>query len=372
MPDSPLLRTVAHCFRTISPVVVDLVRLAVLAAYSRRALAAENLFLRKQLALFRERKVKPRRADDSTRWMMATLSRMFPWRDALMNVKADTLIRWHRKGFRLFWRWRSKPTGRPRLPTDLRRLIREMAAQNPTWGEERITNELKLKLGIRVSPRTVEKYLRNGGPVRTPDPKQRWLTFVHNHAKGIVACDFFVVITASFRILYVFVILELGSRRILHHNVTAHPTAEWTLQQFRETLSSDHPYRFVIHDRDSIFSKALDQGVTDLGVRVLRTPVRAPMANSVCERLGGSLRRECLDFVIPLNERHLKMTVKEWGTHYNRGRPHSSLGPGFPEANQDSIPDSGHRHKLPAGYRVVKTAVLGGLHHEYRLAKEAA
>jgi transposase InsO family protein len=171
--------------------------------------------------------------------------------------------------------------------------------ENSTWGEERIANELKLKLGIRVSPRTVEKYLRDG-PVRTPDPKQRWLTFVHNHAKGIVACDFFVVVTATFRTLYVFVVMELGTRRILHHNVTAHPTAEWTLQQFREALPGDHPYRFVIHDRDSIFSKRLDKAVTDLGVRVLRTPVRAPMANSVCERFGGTLRRECLDLLIPL------------------------------------------------------------------------
>ena len=128
--------------------------------------------------------MKPRRADDSTRWMMATLSRMFEWRDALWNVKPDTLIRWHRKGFRLFWRWKSTPTGRPRLPKDLRQLIREMAAGNATWGEERIANELKLKLGIRVSPRTVGKYLRSGRPVRTPDPKQRWLTFVRNHAAG--------------------------------------------------------------------------------------------------------------------------------------------------------------------------------------------
>jgi transposase InsO family protein len=216
-----------------------------------------------------------------------------------------------------------------------------MAHENPSWGEERIANELRLKLGIRVSPRTVEKYLRSGGPVRTPDPKQRWLTFVHNHAKVIVACDFFVAVTASFRILHVFVILELGTRRIVHHNVTAHPTTEWTLQQFREALPGDHPYRFSIHDRDSIFSRKLDKAVTDLGVRVLRTPVRTPRANSVCERFGGTLRRECLDFLIPLNERHLKMTVKEWVTHYNRGRPHSSLGSGIPEPKQDSVPASG-------------------------------
>jgi putative transposase len=168
-------------------------------------------------------------------------------RGALVNVKPNTLIGWHRKGFRLFWRWKSKPTGRPRLPKPLRELIREMAAENPTWGEERIANELKLKLGLQVSSRSVEKYLRNGGPAHRPDPKQRWLTFVHNHATVIVACDFFVVVTATFRTLYVFVILELGSRRILHHSVTAHPTAKWTLQQFREALPTpDRTHEHVI------------------------------------------------------------------------------------------------------------------------------
>ena len=199
------------------------------------------------------------------------------------------------------------------------------------------------------------KYLRRGGPLRAPDPKQRWFTFVHNHAKVIVACDFFVVITATFRTLYVFVLMEVGTRRILHHNVTAHPTAEWTLQQFRETLPGDHAYRFVLHDRDSIFSRELDKAVTRLGVRVLRTPVGAPTANAYCERLGGSLRRECLDFLIPLNDGHLRMIVREWGLHYNRGRPHSSLGPGVPDQSQQSVPASDHRHKLPAGYRVGRT-----------------
>ena len=220
------LAALQHCLRTAVAVLLDLSRFALLMARSRRTLAAENLFLRKQLAFFQERKAKPRRADDATRWIMVTLSQLFPWRGALVNVKAGTFIGWHRKGFRLFWRWKSRPTGRPRLPKELQRLIREMTAENPTWGEERIANELKLKLGVRVSPRTVEKYLRIGGPARTPDPTQRWLTFVRNHAKVIVACDFFVVVTATFRILYVLVILELGTRRIVHHNVTAYPTAK--------------------------------------------------------------------------------------------------------------------------------------------------
>ena len=158
-----------------------------------------------------------------------------------------------------------------------------MAADNPIWGEARIADELRLKLGIRVSPRTVGKYLSHGrGPRRTPDPKQRWMTFVRNHAKGIVACDFFVVVTATFRVLYVFVVMEVGARRIVHHNVTAHPTADWTLQQFREALPGDHGYQYVIHDRDRIYSHDLDQGVKSMGVRVLRTPVRSPKANDWC------------------------------------------------------------------------------------------
>ena len=180
------------------------------------------------------------------------------------------------------------------------------------------------------------------------------------------------MITAVFRTLYVFVTLELGTRRILHYNITAHPTAEWTLQQFREGLPADHPYRFAIHDRDSIFSKELDKAVTELGVRVLRTPVRAPKANSVCERFGGTLRRECLDFLIPLNERHRKPILKAWITHFNHGRPHVSLGPGIPEPLQHPPPQDGSRHSIATGHVILSKPVLGGVHHEYSLQKAAA
>jgi transposase InsO family protein len=147
-----------------------------------------------------------------------------------------------------------------------------------------------------------------------------------------------MVITATFRTLYIFLVMEIASRRILHQNVTAHPTAEWTLQQLREGLPGGHPYRFVIHDRDCIYSQEVDKGLANLGVVALRTPVRAQQANAACERLGASLRRECLDFFIPLNERHLQMAVKEWGIHYNRGRPHPSLGPGLPEIPWAAFP----------------------------------
>ena len=221
------LKASRHLMRTVRRVLLDSLRLVARTCRSRSAVEAENLFLRKQLTLFQERNLRPRRADDSTRWLMSFLSHWFEWRSALVVVKPDTLIRWHRKGFRLFWRWKSKPVGRPTLPNNLQELIRKMAADNPTWGQEHIANELKLKLGIRVSPRTVQKYLaRHRG--RTPDPSQRWLTFVRNHAQAMVACDFFVVVTARFRILYVMVIMELGRRQILHYNVTAHPSAEWT------------------------------------------------------------------------------------------------------------------------------------------------
>src|SRR5262244_1048622 len=177
MPGS-IFRPLTQSLMTVSSIARDLVHLLVLVSRSRRALAAENLFLRKQLALFQERKLKPHRAHDSTRLVMVILARMFSWRDALVNVQPDTFLRWHRKGFRLLWRWKSQPVGRPRIPKDLRRLIREMAAENPTWGEERIVNELNLKLRIQLSPRTVGKYLRRERSERTLDPKQRWLTFV--------------------------------------------------------------------------------------------------------------------------------------------------------------------------------------------------
>lgn len=185
-----------------------------------------------------------------------------------------------------------------------------MDRENPTWGEERIANELKLKLGIRISPRTVRKYLDWDRPRGSSG--QRWSTFVRNHSKAIVACDFLVSVTVTFRVVYVFVAIEVGSRRISHYNVTQHPTAEWTIQQFREFLAFDHPYRFLIHDRDNIFSANVDRALKDLGVRVLKTPIRFPKATAFCERLVGTIRRECLDYLIPVNERRLKTILKEF------------------------------------------------------------
>jgi putative transposase len=222
--------------RTVLRIAGDLVRLVAAAAQSHARLAAENLFLRGELALYVERQVKPRRADDATWIALVALSWLIDWRRVLTVVKPDTLVRWHRKGFRLFWRWKSPPRGRPRVPADVRRLIGEMASANRTWGEERIASELLLKLGILLRLR----------------------------------------------------VLEVGTRRIRHRNVTEHPTADLTVQQFRMLISGDGPHRFLTHDHDSIYSDRVDRTVAAMGLTVLRTPVRSPQANAFCERVIGT------------------------------------------------------------------------------------
>jgi transposase InsO family protein len=199
------------------------------------------------------------------------------------------------------------------------------------------------------------------------------MTFVRNHAQAIVACDFCVVVTATFRLLYVFVVMEHATRRILHMNVTRHPTAPWTLQQLREAIPANHAYRFLMHDRDSIFSQQLDHSIRHLGVRVLKTPVRTPQANALCERLIGTLRRECVDCLIPLTADHLRRLLTTWMQHYNAGRPHMSLGPGIPQPPPSlPVPRQVHRHHLPEHLRVVAHPILGGLHHAYALEKQVA
>jgi putative transposase len=229
----------------------------------------------------------------------------------------------------LWWRYKSQ-TGRPPMPAELRALIRRMATENPLWGEERIANELLLKLGLRVSPRTVRKYMPKR-PAGRPRGDQRWSTFLKNHAKAILACDFFVAVTATCRLLYVFVVIEHGSWRLARVDVTAHPSAEWTLQKLREVIGFDDTHRYLIHDRDSIFARPLDKSIKALGVNVLKSPPHCPKANAICERVIGTIRRECLDWLIPISESHLRSILTSWVEHYHRGRPHSSLGPGVPD-----------------------------------------
>jgi putative transposase len=236
-------------------------------------------------------------------------------------------------------------------------------------GQDRIANELLLKLGLQVSPRTVGKYMPRPAPGR-PRGDQRWSTFLRNHARAIIACDFCVVVTSTFRVLYVLVVIEHHSRRLIHFNVTAHPTAQWTRQQLREAVGYEERYAYLLHDRDAIFSAEVDESIQRLGLRVLKSPPHSPKANSICERVIGTIRRECLDWLIPASEAHLRQTLKSWVAHYNSGRPHSSLGPGVPDPPTNSIaPLSPSRHRLDDFCAVYAKAVLGGLHHEYSLAR---
>ena len=234
-----------------------------------------------------------------------------------------------------------------------------MAAENPLWGQERIADELLVKLGIRVSPRTVGKYMPKR-PRGQPRGEQRWSTFLKNHATAILACDFFVAVTATFRMLYVFVVIEHGTRRLTHINVTTNPTADWTLQQLREVVGNGGGCRYLIHDRDRIFARHLDASISALGVEVLRSPVASPQANPFVERLIGTLRRDCLDHVIALNERHLRRVIGWYLNYYHDWRTHLSLSMDAPNPRVAHPPDRG---------RVVAFPEVGGLHHHYeRLA----
>ena len=355
--------------RMVLRVLADLIGLLVLTVRSRRYIQAENLVLRRQLALFNERGAKPRRVDAATRLSLAWLSRLCDWRSSVMVVRPETMVRWHRGGWRLFWRYKSRP-GRPPIPLEVRQLIRRMASENALWGEERIANELLVKLGIQVSPRTVGKYMPKRPPGQ-PRGDQRWSTFLKNHAKAILACDFFVAVTATFRMLYVFVVIEHDTRRLAHINVTANPTTDWSLQQLREVVGNGGGHRYLIHDRDRIFAKHLDASIRALGVEVLRSPVASPQANAICERVIGTARRECLDWLTPMSEAHLRAILRCWATHYNRGRPHSALGPGVPDppGKLEVIPKRESRHRLAADAFVLARSVLGGLHHEYSLGR---
>jgi putative transposase len=346
----------------------DAFRWLLLLFRSAETLRAENLFLRRQLALYIERGVRPRRVDAATRISLALLARLFDWRGALAVVQPATMIRWHRAGWRLLWRMKSRP-GRPPIPMELRELIRRMARENVLWGEERIANELLLKLGIQISPRTVRKYLPRRPPGR-PRGDLRWSTFLRNEATAILACDFFVAVTATFRMLYVFVVIEHGTRRLAHVNVTTHPSATWTLQQLREVIADADDHKYLIHDRDSIFARHLDDSIRALGLMVLRSPLASPKANAICERVIGTIRRECLDWMIPMSEGHLRSILREWVAHYNGGRPHSALGHGVPGPPAGSARTSKvePRCRWTSGALVRATSVLGGLHHEYSLS----
>ena len=332
--------------------LVDLTR-------TRTELLAENALLRQQLIIAQRRVKRPtiRRHERALMLVLAALTRC--WRSALLIVKPETILRWHRAGFRWFWRRKSRSSKRAaRLGADTIDLIRRMALENRLWGAERVRGEL-LKLGIRVSKRTIQKYMRR---TRGPRPwGQSWATFLENHAGQVWACDFLQTYDVFFRPIFAFFMVELGSRQVVQVALTRTPTSVWTAQQLREATPFGHGPRFIIRDNDDKYSPDFDRVAKASGIKVLRTPVRAPRANAVCERFLGSVRRECLDHTIILGERHMLATLREYVAYFNTGRPHQGLGQRVPTG---TAPRPADRHLAS----VVAIPVLNGLHHEYRLA----
>ena len=325
---------------------------------SRAQLLAENALLRQQLLVLRRSVERPILTPTDRMLLVVLAGRVRAWRQALLIVRPDTLLRWHRAGFRAHWRWKSCPgPGRPPLPAETVALIRRMADENPLWGAERLRGELA-KLGLRVAKRTIQAYLRGS---RVPRPRgQTWATFLRNQAAGIWACDFLAVTDLLFRPLWAFFIVELASRRIVHVGVTRHPTDEWVAQQLREATPFDQRPRYLLRDNDGKFGAAFTRVAETSGIKVLRTPLRAPRANAVCERFLGSVRRECLDHLLVLGEAHLRRILREYVAYFNRDRPHQGLAQATPE------PASGATGNRAGPVRAVP--VLGGLHHSYQRA----
>jgi len=323
---------------------------------SRLHLSAENLALRQQLAVLQRSSKRPKlRPRDRVFWTW--LTRLWPeWRSALIIVKPETVIRWHRQGFRLYWRWKSRPRkpGRPMIERDVRALIRRMSQENPTWGAPRIQSELKL-LGHSVAESTMAKYM-----VRPHQPpSQTWRTFLDNHVPDLVGIDFFTVSTVTFRVLYCFVVLRHDRRCVVHFNVTTNPTARWTAQQVVEAFPFEEAPRYLIRDRDGLYGDYFRDRVKNMGIDEVVIAPRSPWQNPYCERVIGLIRRECLDHVIVLSEMHLKRILSDYFDYYHRSRTHLSLDRNSPVPREVEPPSQGE---------VVAIPQIGGLHHRYTRA----
>ncbi len=306
---------------------------------SRSELIAENAFLRQQL-IVASRAVKRPVFRGHERGLLVLLARLLPrWRCALPLVTPETVLRWHRAGFRLFWRNKSRAAGsrEPRIAGDVIALIKRMATENRLWGAERIRGEL-LKLGFRVAKRTVQRYMRGARP---PSPRrgQSWAAFLRNHT--VWACDFLQTYDLWFRPVFVFFIIDVNARRVVHVVVTRAPTRQWTAQQLRNATPFGQGPRFLIRDRDDKFGPGFDRVANGAGTRVVRTAVQAPLMNSVCERFLGSVRRECLDHLVILPERHLHHVLAEYAlSYFNAARPHQGIGQRIPVPGEPVRPGS--------------------------------
>jgi putative transposase len=327
---------------------------------SRRDLLLENLVLRQQLAALRRHSRKPRiRTADKLFWIL--IRRLWNgWQKSLAIVTPETVVRWHRKGFRLYWAWLSRQRSRGgRKPTskDLRALIFRMVAENPTWGAPRIHGELRM-LGFDVSERTVSRWVRRAP--RSPEPAKRWQAFLHNHRELIAAMDFFTVPTATFGVLYCFFVIAHDHRRILHFNVTMNPTSAWVAQQLREAFPYQPSCRYLIFDRDAKFGLNTLVAIRTMGSQPVRTSFRSPWQNGVAERWVGSCRRDLLDHVIVQNERHLKRLLTEYVRYYHDDRTHLGL--------VKQTPGNRITAKGATPCRIDSAPRLGGLHHRYDVA----
>lgn len=324
---------------------------------THRQLALENLALRQQIAIL-QRSVKRPRLKNSDRLFWTLLSKIWKdWAEILTIVKPETVIRWHGKGFKLYWTWKTRRSrkGRPAVASEIRGLIRKMSRANPRWGAPRVHGEL-LKLGIDISQAAVSKYMvRHRKP-----PSQGWRTFLDNHVGNWVSVDFFTVPTVNFRVLFVFVILAHERRRVVHFNVTDAPTAPWTGQPIVEAFPWDTAPGYLLRDRDGIYGHEFSSRAEHMGIKEVKTAPRSPWQNPYVERLIGTLRRDCVDHVIVVDEKHLRQILRDYLAYYHSCRTHLSLEKDSPEPRTVESPDQG---------KIVEFPMVGGLHHRYaRLA----
>jgi len=337
----------------------------------REALMLENLALRQQLATYKRTCKRPRlRMVDRTFWVW--LSKLWQkWPAASVIVKPETVIRWHRHGFKRYWRWKSRPKrcGRPTIPPEHIDYIRRMSGDNPSWGEDKINEELRVKFGVSHSSSTIRRYMTKRRPRRDG---QEWRTFINNHSHELFACDFMTQYTALFTTVYVFVVMEIGTRRIVHCNVTENPTLDWVKIQIRGIAAFDRAPRFLLHDNDGIFGQFgrtrdgfrcnLDRWLSvTMDIQGLPTPYHAPNANAHVERFHRTLREDALNHFIFLNASHVRRVVREFIEYYNRARP-SQATHAIPDPYPELLNEPHSSGKL------IALPVLGGVQHDYRLA----
>jgi putative transposase len=338
-----LLDTLRRCFR------------------SRRDLILENLALRQQLATLARRHTKPQFTSRDRFFWMALRRLWSGWRNALILVQPDTVVGWHRSGFKMYWKWLSRkhvPVGRKPTCPELRLLIFRMVKENPGWGAPRIHGELKM-LGFDISERTVLRWMRKAP--RDAEPARRWAAFLNNHREAIAAMDFFTVQTLGCGLLYCFFIIHHGRRRIFQCNVTQHPTAAWVSQQLRDAFPYDSTPQFLIFDREHTFDGEVKQTAVNLGIHPVQTAVRSPWQNGIAERWVGTCRRELLDHVIVLNRCHLKRLMAEYVRYYHDDRTHLGLGKDTPAGRKAA-------QGTTVNAEVISIPRLGGLHHRYEVA----